>query len=361
MSEEKSFFKTLPGIITAITGLIVAITSLIKVMGDHGLIEKGAPIENVEKVGVIENTVDETPIIEENTEEITSNVDAKTSEVDQDLNTLSENNLSNTPHWKNNGDGYIYLYVNNQNKTNLTSAWDGNNLVVFDKDSRTNYFLQDFYIRTDNQLRETKAISTETNLFWKHNSSGYAVYFEGKDISSKIKSSISNNDKIIYFPENNKTYILSNFENTNDENLKNGIEINSKSMAFYRRNANSYWIYYKGEVISANMNGSWINDTDFLTYNKDLNLHLLLENYTTSNDNKLRAAKLLESKTNTFWKRKGGYYSLYLNGEDISLKTTSAWKGDNLILTHESFGTKYVLENYANRDDNSIRAVEKSI
>jgi hypothetical protein len=37
--KEKSFWKTLPGIITAITGLVVAITGLVAALGDYGIIE----------------------------------------------------------------------------------------------------------------------------------------------------------------------------------------------------------------------------------------------------------------------------------------------------------------------------------
>jgi len=41
MSEEKkkSFWQTLPGIITAITGLVVAITGLIAALSDYGILE----------------------------------------------------------------------------------------------------------------------------------------------------------------------------------------------------------------------------------------------------------------------------------------------------------------------------------
>lgn len=37
--KEKSFWQTLPGIVTAITGLVVAITGLVAALGDYGIIE----------------------------------------------------------------------------------------------------------------------------------------------------------------------------------------------------------------------------------------------------------------------------------------------------------------------------------
>ena len=64
------------------------------------------------------------------------------------------------------------------------------------------------------------------------------------------------------------------------------------------------------------------------------------------------------AQTKVKWRAKGEYYWLFINDRDVSKETKPATKGKDLIVYYPANGTTYLLKDYWNRRDNTLRTAE---
>ena len=88
-----------------------------------------------------------------------------------------------------------------------------------------------------------------------------------------------------------------------------------------------------------------------------------MEDYYNNCDNQFRPAKIKSGsdliKMPPLWKAtpENGYW-LYINGIDISKETTYKWEGKDLKVYHNKTSTTYLLRDFNNNQDNTIRSAE---
>jgi hypothetical protein len=125
-----------------------------------------------------------------------------------------------------------------------------------------------------------------------------------------------------------------------------------------------YWLFVNGKDISKETTNVWAeNGKDLEVYHPGTQRTFILEDYLNNCDNQFRPAKIKSGseliKMPPLWKATpdNGYW-LYINGIDISKETTYKWAGKDLKVYHEKTNTTYLLRDFNNNQDNTIRPAE---
>ncbi len=289
----------------------------------------------------------------------------------EDYKNLKENELrpakilgDNEVYYRGTKDIY-WLYkqgslINGDGKT--TSSWSVNDELVYHKNSKMTYLLENAANLLDNKLRPAKILGKH-EVYWRGNKDTYWLYIQGSLISGKgITTSVwSGNDALVYNKNSKMTYLLENCKIRKGNKLRSA-EILGNHEVYWRGDKNVYWLYKQGSLInggSGKTTNSWF-DKNLVVYHKNSKITYLFKNYTNSKDNMLRPAKIL-GQNEVYWRNDKGQYCLYKQGNIISGvgKTKTTWSGSDLHVLHQASGITYILENYKNLADNTLRPTKR--
>lgn len=126
-----------------------------------------------------------------------------------------------------------------------------------------------------------------------------------------------------------------------------------------------YWLFVNGKDISKETTNVWAeNGKDLEVYHPNTQKTFILENYSINCDNQFRPAKIkpgsdLIKIMPPLWKAtpENGYW-LFIDGNDVSKETTYKWEGDDLKVYYKKTNTTYLLRDFKNSQDNTIRSAE---
>ncbi len=126
-----------------------------------------------------------------------------------------------------------------------------------------------------------------------------------------------------------------------------------------------YWLVVNGKDISKETTNVWAeNGKDLEVYHPNTQRTFILEDYIINCDNQFRPAKIkpgsdLVKKMPPLWKAttENGYW-LYIDGYDVSKETTYKWVGNDLRVYYKKTNTTYLLRDFKNNQDNTIRPAE---
>jgi hypothetical protein len=141
-------------------------------------------------------------------------------------------------------------------------------------------------------------------------------------------------------------------------------ENNSDVSVKWKGSKDIYWLFVNGKDISKETTNVWAdNGKDLEVYHPKTQKTFILEDYYRNCDNQLRPAKIKSGpdviKMPPMWKAtaENGYW-LYLDGIDISKETTYKWDGNDLKVFYKKTNTTYLLRDFKNNLDNTIRPAE---
>lgn len=134
------------------------------------------------------------------------------------------------------------------------------------------------------------------------------------------------------------------------------------SRSLWRGNNEGYWLTVDGKEIAKETENQW-HENDLLVFHKSTNRAFLLKNYNKNLDLEVREAIEVNipsyySNPYVYWKGNSSGYYIYLNGINISLQTTSEWQNQDLIVSHQQSGLKFLLRSYTACLDNLVRPAE---
>lgn len=264
---------------------------------------------------------------------------------------------SSSAFWRTNGKEY-WLYVNGETvNTETISEWYDNDLLVFRLSTGLYYHFKEYTNRGDNQLRPAEIFTAPNKALWRATETGYWLYQDGKAINAETTSEWSGNDLIVTHTSTGRQYNFRNYENYKDNVLRPAELLSQAPTATWRSDGNTYWLYVNGEYISS-VKTVQANGDDFIVYSPVTTDYYLFRNYSNFQDNQLRPAEIIKSPNGVLWFATDAGYWMFYNGESIQANTSSAWSGDDLIVTYTSTGSRYILRTYASRKDNQPRAAE---
>lgn len=253
-------------------------------------------------------------------------------------------------------EGY-WFYLNNEDiSTRVKSAWNENDLLVYDPITNVTCLLEDYKNKPTEVVLEAKLVGSISDAYWREKDGFYYLYVKGDQIAARTKSVYVGKDVLVYDEQTNNTYIFKEYASSGDNKLRPAILFDNSDYAFWRRQEDfSYWLYVKGEDIQGRTKSAYA-DKDLVVYDEKTNITYLFKDFeSSSNLLKLMPASVVSYQDNIFWQKKEKSYYLITKGNAIQNHTTSEWKGDDLYVTDTETKTVYIFPNYANATDGTLK------
>jgi hypothetical protein len=200
--------------------------------------------------------------------------------------------------WRHNGADKKYaVYVKGESIASRSqSGYTYSDYLVYDPNTSSTYFLNNFKTQDDNQLREGRLLGIGQSIFWRHDgvAKTYGLYVNGDNISARCNASYSNDDYIVYDPDTRKTYYLQDFGRRKDKRMYKGTLLSTGPSIYWRHNGadNTFALYVDGEKVSGRTDNTYSGD-DYICYDPDAKKRYILENFRNLKDNQLRKGRVL--------------------------------------------------------------------
>lgn len=236
--------------------------------------------------------------------------------------------------------------------TEITHSKSDDDLLVYHPQTNTTLVLEKYYQLQDNKLRPAKLISYTDNIFWKSRDNQYLFFVKGEQVASTTSSAAVNNDLLVYYEKTGSSYILKNFYNLQDDQLRSALLLSDQKDVFWSAFDNKFHLYVKGKDVSSQVTNKWSGSDLEVYYGNNV---YLLKNFSSRQDRQLREALLMESAGKVEWKAENNLFYVKDNNKEIQLQTVYAMAGNDLLVYHPEKQKTYLLENYSHLQDNQWR------
>lgn len=200
--------------------------------------------------------------------------------------------------WRHDGVNKKYaLYVNGRSiAAGCEKSYCGDHYIVYDPSERKTYLLENFRNLKDNRVRSGQLLGTGSSVYWRHDgvNNKYGLYVNGQSIASRSEEAYSNDDYLIYDPQERKTYLLKNFRHLKDNQVRAGQLLGTGPSIYWRYDGvnNKFALYVNGESIASRCEKSFSGD-DYVLYDPVEKKKYLLENFRNLGDNRLRPGRVM--------------------------------------------------------------------
>lgn len=192
---------------------------------------------------------------------------------------------------------------------------------------------------------------------WYSDGTSYWLSIDGEFIQHETVSGYAEHDLLVFHGRSSTTYLLRDFGNKGDNKERPVEKLSSSHSTFWRGNDGLYYLVTNGITIQHEATSDWL-DKDLVVYHQKTDASYALRDFNDNSDNKFRVADVLPSQTSAYWKAANGLYWLVAAGKGIQKDVVQAWSGNDLIAYYEPSNATLVLNDYVNRQDGQIRAVE---
>ncbi|HEC42121.1 MAG TPA: caspase family protein [Bacteroides sp.] len=205
----------------------------------------------------------------------------------------------------------------------------------------------------------TDAFSSNEKLEWRRGSNNNYFFFKnGVDISMETTAAKASDDILLYDNAAYRTYLLRDFYNIEHKNAMVPEEIFSLSNSFWKSNGeNTYWFYLEGRDLSKQSSSTAYGD-DYLIYVKESGKYYMMAPYKDAVPWEYYPSYEVITYNKTLWWANETYYYLYVDGQQIALKTWPQWEGNSLIVHDEESQSSYLFRDYYNLKDKMLRPAE---
>lgn len=231
--------------------------------------------------------------------------------------------------------------------------------LIYDIQKNQYYYCAYFTSLVDGNVYPAEPVYSPNGTLWRYDGQYYYLYVNGDQIGSRTFSQWSGNDLIVYDEQTMSSFLLKDFYNRNDNQVRPAEIIAAPGMITWKRQDNTYFLYRNDLQFAApETTVSAFSNNDLVIYEKTCQQTYLLKDWTNSNDQLLRNAIVLFSPTGVFWRRSGNNFWVYRYGQLIEYELTSVWNGNDLEVYDSYLGLTYILPDYAYSDDNTLRAAK---
>jgi uncharacterized caspase-like protein len=183
------------------------------------------------------------------------------------------------------------------------------------------------------------------NATWKHDEKVFWLYLNGTEIEQRVIGSWNNTDWLVYDPVTKNTFLLPDYSKRPLNQILPAKVLGNFTDAWWRFDSTYYYLYVKGELISARTKRFAI-DNDLLVYDEPTNTTYILKDFTHCKDNQLRPATLFDNADFAFWRRQDNTYWLYVKGEEIQFRTKNSVANNDLLVYDPETNITYLFEGY---------------
>ena len=250
---------------------------------------------------------------------------------------------------------FRFYFEGSELGTSLNNAWLNDGLIVYLADKNKYYLLSGFKNAETTQLFRAESIFTPNYTLWWSDGTYFHLYVKGDDIAVQTYWQWSGNDLIVYDHERQSSYRLKEYYNNSDEILRPAeILVAPGEITWSKQEDNTYWIHRNGiEFESLDVANDYFGN-DLLVYEKSIRQDFLLKDYLVLENGIQYPAESIWSRDHAFWAKSGGTYTLYVNGDIISGRTTAETAKEDLEVHDPETGTTWILKDYFKLDEDIL-------
>ncbi|MEX2190365.1 MAG: caspase family protein [Bacteroidota bacterium] len=190
-------------------------------------------------------------------------------------------------------DGLFWLAVNGiAIQSDVTSGWAGDDLVAYHRPSNITYVLKNFDNNSDEKYRTAEIHRSDAGAFWKAADGLYHLVVRGAAVQNNVVQAWSGNDLLAYYPVNNTTYVMTNYVNRQDNQLRPADVFSDPCASIWRASGSFYWLYVRGVSVHNETTSTYEGD-DLVVVHTATQQRFRLRNFKNRGDNLPRAAECL--------------------------------------------------------------------
>ncbi len=261
--------------------------------------------------------------------------------------------------WKVNDENWFWFYLEGKEITGETNnAYYGNNLVVYHKQGGKYYVMNDYVNAEPGKMYQAVYVFTPNNTLWWADEKHYYLYSDGVQIAARTWSTWNGNDLIVHDIEAFSSYLLKDYYNHTDQALRPAEILYAPGLITCSKDQGQYFLYKEDKPYYMGGTSAY-SEQDLLIYDTVFRQTVRFEDFLSFPDNTRIVGKTMYSRNNAFWRRKDNIYYLYIEGVlQVDDMCSSSYNGNDLEVFQNSTGITWVLNDYVNRNDNTLRSAE---
>lgn len=279
----------------------------------------------------------------------------------EDFKNRSDNTLrpartietGNTTLWRNDS-GLFWLYVEGESCSDIKSEYAEDHVLAYVPALEKYYLLNNYRNRADNTLRPARYIPSANGTLWRNKKGLFWLYVRGKSLQSEAPNAWINDDLLVFIPATEKYYLLEGFKQLDDNTFRPARVVYSPNNTLWATEEGKYWLFVDGTSHHKGSESAWIGD-DLLVYVPALRQYYLMKGYKNKQPGALSPAQQILSDNGTLWRNREGRFWVYIDGVTHGTKTRWVWLGDSLLVFVPALNQYHLLQNFKNRDDNTLR------
>ncbi len=191
------------------------------------------------------------------------------SQITEAIDIVEAVKYENKPIWKRIDKSYR-LYVDGKAISGDTiNDWVDNNLLVYHPKSKKYYLLEKFYDNLENQFKTAQIVDTGNGTLWRNTPDLTSIFVDGERITGKDENKYISigDDFLAYHSPSKSYYLLEDFENRRDNQLRPAQLIESNNGALWIHFGTRFSLYLEGEKITGKGETKQIfRDDDLVVY-----------------------------------------------------------------------------------------------
>lgn len=254
---------------------------------------------------------------------------------------------------------HFYLIANTTLTLNYNGHFCNDDLVVYVDDLEAIMLLADYANCKDYTFYEATRITEKDQFVYrKGKDEGFYLYHNENHLHNEAAATYVVDDILAYIPEYNITLLFPNFRNISGEYFFNAEVLDNEITAFWSAGNDGFYLIDKGVNISAEVsNNNSIIGNHLLLFHPQTSTSYLFEDYLNRKDNMIRPAYILSRTANFVWAAKNNSYKLWYRGKRVG-ECEHQMMGNDLMVMPKSLQIMVQLKDFANCQDNRLRAVD---
>jgi hypothetical protein len=204
---------------------------------------------------------------------------------------------------------------------------------------------------------ESRTTDTLPLIRWRAANNRVGLFIYDRDITNQTVNSPCGDHLLVYFNEKGRYYLLKDFWKNQDNDFREAVELPFTSPTCWMAKDNRYWFYDKGMDITSKTKNAFF-DEHLIIYNTATRQYYFCQLLKQFMNGYVYPAELVNSANGTLWRNDSKYFYLYVEGEQIGARTFWQWNGNDLIVYDEPGGCSYLLPDFYNSRDNTLRPAE---
>ncbi len=189
--------------------------------------------------------------------------------------------------WRKVGDSSFNLFRNHESHhSNSKSTFHSDDAIAYVPELNSSFFLGN--LRNDDGEDYYGVQPLSSNVYWSGQNKTYSLIVNGDNIASRIgkHNSWVGSDLLIYDPETSVTYLFQDFDTLQDNKLREAVIVSRSAKTVWRAYNNQFWIWHEG--MKTGKCEHQMMGNDLMAMPTDLKIMFQLQNFSNSQDNKLR-------------------------------------------------------------------------